>query len=167
VKKIPTIFQRNHETDHLVRDEIVPGCEWVFEREGVATIKWDGTACLIRDGKLFKRYELKKGKTPKPGFEPAQEADPITGDIPGWIPVGDESDSQYHREAFAAARGTWPDGTYELIGPKIQGNPHGVDSHMFKAHGDTIINGRYLVRTFEGLRDYLQQHEIEGIVSST
>ena len=65
MKKIKTLFCRNYETDRLVRDELVPGTEWVVAGEGVALRKYDGTCCLIKDGKFYKRYELKAGKTRK------------------------------------------------------------------------------------------------------
>jgi hypothetical protein len=38
MKKIISLFARNYETDHLVRDEIVAGAEWVVAGEGFATI---------------------------------------------------------------------------------------------------------------------------------
>ena len=44
MKKIISLFQRNYEGDRLVRDELVPGAEWVAAGEGVATRKWDGTS---------------------------------------------------------------------------------------------------------------------------
>jgi hypothetical protein len=48
MRKIATLFQRNYETDRLVRDEVVPGAEWVLGGEGVATRKFDGRCCLVR-----------------------------------------------------------------------------------------------------------------------
>jgi hypothetical protein len=35
-----------------------PGCQWVFDGEGVATRKYDGACCMVRDSKLYKRREL-------------------------------------------------------------------------------------------------------------
>ena len=64
MKKIISLFQRNYDGDRLVRDELVPGAEWVAAGEGKATRKWDGTCCMVRDGVLFKRYDAKAGKTP-------------------------------------------------------------------------------------------------------
>jgi len=52
MQKIITVFQRNYDTDRLVRDEVVPGAEWVLAGEGIATRKWDGTCCMLREGKL-------------------------------------------------------------------------------------------------------------------
>lgn len=36
MKKTIGLFQRNYDGDRLVRDEIVPGAEWVAAGEGVA-----------------------------------------------------------------------------------------------------------------------------------
>jgi hypothetical protein len=164
MKKIISLFARNYEGDRLVRDEIVPGAEWVIAGEGVPTRKYDGTACMIRDGKLYKRYDAKQGKTPPAGFEPAQEApDAKTGHWPGWLPVGDGPDDRWHREALAYAGETLPDGTYELIGPRVQGNPERVERHMLIPHGTTILPD-VQPRTFASLRAFLAEQDIEGIV---
>ena len=42
MRKIITLFQRNYDGDRLVRDEVVPGAEWVLAGEGAPTRKWDG-----------------------------------------------------------------------------------------------------------------------------
>ena len=42
MKKIISLYQRNYNGDRQVRDEVVPGAEWVIAGEGVATRKWDG-----------------------------------------------------------------------------------------------------------------------------
>lgn len=165
MKKIISLFQRNYHSDRLVRDELVPGAEWVAAGEGVATRKFDGTCCLWRDGKLYKRYELKAGKTAPQGFEPAQNADGVTGDIPGWVPVGDGWDDRWHREALSAVTaigGTLEEGTYELCGPKIQKNPEGYFCHVLIRHGVEILED--CPRTFDALREYLRDRDIEGIV---
>ena len=100
MKKIIRLFQRNYETDRLVRDEVVPGAEWVLAVEGQATAKLDGTCCLVRDGKLYKRYEVKPGGSPPANFESANDVDEVTGKQQGWVPVGDRPDDRWHREAF-------------------------------------------------------------------
>ena len=160
MKKTVSLFQRNYDGDRLVRDEIVPGAEWVAAGEGVATRKHDGTCCMVRDGKLFKRYDAKAGKAPPAGFEPAQsEPDAATGHWPGWIGVGDGPDDTRHREAFVTSLG---DGTYELCGPKVQSNPERFESHVLVLHGCEELTDA--PRTFEALREYLRTHDIEGIV---
>ena len=50
MKKIPSLFCRNYDGDRLVRDEVVPGCEWVLRGEGRPTEKVDGTALGFWDG---------------------------------------------------------------------------------------------------------------------
>src|SRR3990172_1795141 len=138
VKKIISLFQRNYDGDRLVRDEIVPGGEWVIEGEGIATRKYDGTACMVKDGVLYKRYDAKSGKQPPHGFLPAQAApDVITGHWPGWIEVGNGGEDKWHREAIGKSwpKCDMPDGTYELLGPKIQGNPEKFEIHQLVPHG--------------------------------
>jgi hypothetical protein len=160
MKKIISLFKRNYDGDHLVRNEVIPGAEWVVNGEGIATRKWDGTCCMVRDGKLYKRYDVKKGRTVPANFEPAQEADPVTGHWPGWVPVGDGPEDKYFREAFALA--DHADGTYELCGPKVNGNPEGFSGHILVHHSISKLYD--CPRDFDGLREYLSKTNIEGIV---
>ena len=162
MRKIITLFQRNYDGDRLVRDEVTPGADWVIAGEGTPTRKWDGTACMVSGGTLYKRYDAKAGRTPPEGFEPAQEdADAVTGHLPGWLPVGDGPEDRWHREAFAAA-GAVPDGTYELVGPKVQGNPERLEQHVLIPHGNEVLAD--VPRDFAGLKAYLAKRDIEGIV---
>lgn len=163
MRKMLSLFQRNYDGDRLVRNEVVPGAEWVLAGEGVPTRKWDGTCCLVRDGKLYKRYDAKHGKTPPSGFEPAQEPDPVTGHWPGWLAVGDGPEDRWHREGWAEAGGsTIANGTYELIGPKVQGNPDAWEFHFLMPHGAFHLLDA--PRDFDGLRSYLASRPFEGIV---
>lgn len=159
MKKIISLFQRNYEGDRLVRNEVVPGAEWVLKGEGIATRKYDGTCCMVKNGNLYRRYELKKGKTSPEGFEAAQEPDKVTGDVPGWVPVGNGPSDIYHREAF---KGDEIDGTYELCGPKIQKNPEGFDKHILIPHDFAEILDA--PRTYDEIRKWLEGKNIEGIV---
>jgi len=172
MKKIITLFQRNYDGDRLVRNEVVPGAEWVLAGEGSALRKIDGTCCLVRAGVLYKRYDLKakKGRHEQPhGWEPAQpDPDPVTTSWPGWIAVGDGTEDRWHREAWAnilRENGSNPpgDGTYELVGPKVQGNPEGYAQHLLIPH---IATGLLTdaPRDFDGLREYFASRDIEGIV---
>ncbi len=169
MKKVISLFQRNYEGNRLVRDEVVPGAEWVLAGQGIATRKYDGTCCMIRDGKLHKRYELKQGRQAPAGFEPAQEPDSVTGDVPGWVPVGDGKEDQWHREAFGrwqARNSDQPDEfdgyTFELVGPKIQGNPEQFQHHTLLLHGDTPLPDA--PRDYKGLQGYFIDYGYEGIV---
>lgn len=164
MKKIISLFQRNYDGDRLVRNEVVPGAEWVVAGEGIATRKYDGTCCMVRDGKLYKRYDAKQGKTPPAGFEPAQDCDPVTGHMPGWIAVGVGPEDRWFREAFGPyeAHPVAPDGTYELIGPKINNNPERYENHTLITHGfEQFLD---CPRDFDGIRAFLESHDIEGIV---
>lgn len=164
MKKIISLFQRNYDGDRLVRDEVVLGAEWVLAGEGVATRKFDGTCCRVLNARLYKRYDAKRGKQPPVGFEPAQEPDSQTGHWPGWLPVGGNPEDCWHREAWAeaASHGGVPNGTYELCGPKVQGNPERYAKHILVPHGAAPLYDA--PRDFAGLRTYFEAHDIEGIV---
>lgn len=178
MKKIPTVFERDWDGDRS-RVIDVPNVEadWVFAGEGVATRKYDGTSCLVRDGRLYKRHEVKPGKDVPDGFETVDSRNDNEGRVilTGWAPVGNGPEDKWHREALAsltAGIGTdghlvGADGTYELLGPKIQKNPEGWETHILLRHADA---DRYIVpRTFAGIRDLLTEliengEGIEGFV---
>lgn len=164
VKKIISLFQRDYWSGgQLVYNEIVPGAEWVANGEGVATEKFDGTACMVRDGVLWKRYDCKRGRTPPTGWEPCEAApNEHTGHWPGWVRVGDGPADRWHRETYATYTSGLPDGTYELVGPQINGNPHNIRERIFLRHGSIKFDDA--PRDFDGVRDFLQSREIEGIV---
>ena len=161
MKKIISLFKRDYEGTRLVFDELVPGAEWVTNGEGVATIKIDGTSCLVRDGKIYRRYDAKNGKTPPVGFEPAQDPDPVTGHWPGWLLVGDKPEDKYHREAFNGFLGE--NGTYELVGPKVQGNPYNLNNHILVKHGEWLFDDQP-PRSFDALKLWFENNHVEGIV---
>jgi hypothetical protein len=163
MKKIPTVFVRDFETKPFtITPEVTPGCEWVLAGEGRATRKWDGTCVRVLDGKLYARYDAKHGKTPPEGFEPAQpEADPETGHWPGWLLITDQPQYKWHRDA------TMPSGagTYELVGPKINGNPEKTDEHLFLEHGGLAFPYFQTVEpSLDGLKAFLTEHPMEGLV---
>lgn len=167
MKKTPSLFVREYHGRRQLLDRIVPGSEWVLNGEGTATRKYDGTCCLVEGGRLFKRYDARQGRTPPAEFIPAQpDADPVTGHWPGWVPVLEtDPASRWHREAWRHCPGL-PDGTYELIGPKVQGGRepdlHGGE-HILLRHGAHPLSDA--PRDFEGLRTYLEARpDWEGIV---
>lgn len=163
MKKIPTIFERDWNGDRSrVLDKPHPDCAWVFAGEGIATRKVDGTSCMVRGGRLFKRHAVRLGKARPVGFE-AVDHDDETGTLVGWVPVGDGPEDRWHREAFE--EGDWADGTYELVGPKVQGNPEGYTHHALVFHGDEPAGPIHGIPTsFAELRDCLAANDIEGIV---
>jgi hypothetical protein len=56
--------------------------------------------------------------------------------------------------------------TCELIGPKLQGNPHGVAEHCFAIHGDFIIDE--ISMDIDKIKTFLREDPVgrlyEGIV---
>ncbi len=164
MKKIPSLFERDWENDRSrVTREVTPEGWWVAAGYGTPTRKRDGTACMVRDGRLFKRYDAKQGKVPPAGFEPCQDPDTITGHWPGWVPVGEGGEDKHFRAAWDGCLGELSDGTYELCGPKIGGNPEGLEQLTFYRHGDEVLPAD-TPRDYDGLRAFFETHAIEGIV---
>lgn len=162
MRKIPTIFVRDMSNMALVTSIWAPECDWVKDGEGRATAKLDGTSCLLRDGILYKRHTLKGGGIDRPdGFETV-DID-ANGKRVGWVPVGNGTEDQWHREALAQAKGELPDGTYELMGPKVQGNRHNLHAHTLLVHG--AIELEEAPRDFNALKEWLTlRPALEGIV---
>jgi hypothetical protein len=128
MKKIPTLFKRDFTNNGVIIPEYNDGTEWVVKGEGVATRKYDGTSVLIRDGKMYKRFELRPGNVAPTDFEQVDH-DETTGRSVGWVQVGWGSEDKWLREAISGGdpdKVNLPDGTYELLGPKVQGNPEKV-----------------------------------------
>lgn len=149
-----------------VYDEVNPGCEWVLQGEGKATIKWDGTACAVIGGELFKRFA--KGPTSElPVGAICCNDDPERSKRHYWVPITTHASDQWHREPWnkvdAVTRSIlMPDGTYELVGPKVNGNKHKFGHHHFRRHDEYVLEN--VPRTFEGMKAYMQDFNYEGIV---
>lgn len=190
MKKIPTLFERVYENHKIV--DILPnvtkGMEWVLEGKGIATLKVDGSCCAIINGEFYKRYDAKRGKPiPEGAIKCQEEADPITGHLPCWVKVDENKpEDKWFIEAYKTtiesgkiettngglASGkisehrefVYPklqDGTYEAIGVHFQGNPYNLQCDTIVKHGIITIN---VERTFDGIKKYLSEHYIEGIV---
>lgn len=158
MKKIPTLFKRDFDGNpRYVTPEITPGCEWVLIGEGTPTVKYDGT-CVQLDvgGQWWARREVKATKQPPPGWV-MTETDAETGKSVGWEPIEQSGFARWHAEAVAnEPQREWIEGTYELCGPKVNGNPHGYDRHELVRHADAERVGRMTIAprmlNFEGLR---------------
>lgn len=165
MKKMKTLFKRTFEGHNVANtvNEVTEGCEWVLNGEGVATRKLDGTCCLVKGGKIFARFDYKKGRKLPDGAIPCQEKpDDITGHFPHWVEVKDQPQYKWHKRAFEKTNGL-EDGTYELIGEHFQDNPEQVkQGDILVKHGSIVLDN--VPRTFEGIKEYLRTHEIEGIV---
>jgi hypothetical protein len=160
MRKIPTLFVRDPADLRLVTREVHPDCGWVLDGEGVPTRKYDGTCVLLdEDGEWWARREVKPGR-PAPAGYVVVETDPNTVKTVGWEPLA--------RSAFAmfwvqARTGQFKAGTYELCGPKVNGNPEGYDRHTLVSHDDAEMFDAVPLN-FDGLRDWLLGHSYEGIV---
>ena len=166
MKKIPTLFEREFENHKVcgIRNAVTPGLEWVLAGEGTATIKIDGSCCAIIDGVFYKRYDAKRGKNPPEGAIPCCDPDPVTGHWPHWLKVSEtDNANRWLLEAYRNSNGdNLDDGTYEAIGPHFQANPYNLNHDVIERHGIRILHD--VPRTFEGIREYLSSHNIEGIV---
>lgn len=165
MKKMKTLFKRqfeNHEIEKCL-DEVEPECQWVLAGEGWATEKMDGACCLIQDGKIYRRYDYKQGRILPQGAIPCQDKpDPITGHFPHWVLcTEDDGNSKYYLEAFNKQK-ELEDGTYELIGKHINANPYNLEEDILVKHGANIFEN--VPRNYEGIKHFLKEHYIEGIV---
>lgn len=168
MKKISTLFKKDLLNLALVINEVNPENEWVYEGYAIPTRKYDGTAVSIIDGELYKRYDVKKGRSVPDGAIPCQEADEITGHHPHWVKCDNsKNEDKYFFEgynSFVEISGRPKDGTYELIGERIQGNPEGIEGHHLVLHGAWILGINNF--EFDNIKAYLSDPEtdIEGIV---
>lgn len=166
MKKIPTLFKREFENHRVVKilPEVTEGFEWVLNGEGEATLKWDGSCCSIINGKLYKRYDAKKGKKPPNGAIPCCDPDPITGHWPHWIEVDENNPAdKWFVEAFNHLTPLCrKEATYEAIGIHFNGNPYNLKKDYLIRHGTDLLLD--CPRTFDGIKEYLMKSNIEGIV---
>lgn len=168
MQKIISLFKRKYDGGpRHVFNEVVDGAEWVALGEGIATRKHDGTCCMVRSNVLYRRYTLKEGRVEPLGFEPVTQMDEQTGKQEGWVPVGDSQADKWHRQAWHIEKDHMADGTYELCGPKVQGNPERLHTHRLIEHG--VIEMVGFPRTFGEIKRwfYDMRHDplnVEGVV---
>lgn len=171
MRKITTLFKKDPNDLSRVIDEINPENEWALT-EGVATRKFDGTAAAIINGELYKRYDVKKGKQVPANAIPCQEPDAITGHWPHWVKCDrNNKEDKWFWEGFDNAGlhdlggdTLLRDGTYELCGPKVQGNPEEFDKHVLVEHGTFLIHIPNDLINYKGLKFLLGSLPVEGIV---
>ena len=75
-----------------------------------------------------------------------------------------------HQEAPVLEKADHPpdltraDWTYELVGPKVQGNPYGLDRHFLRPHGYDLTEGLSAPTDFDGIAAWLGSKAHEGVV---
>lgn len=135
MRKIPTLFVRDPEDMRYLTREVHPDCQWVLDGEGTPTRKYDGT-CVLFDAEAnwWARREVKPGRDWPAGFMQA-DYDDVTDKTVGWMPI--DADWQFFKmlhEALGSHSDLSKPGTYELCGPKINGNPEGFELHTLIRH---------------------------------
>lgn len=179
MKKIECVFVRKYicETPYkisdekfkgskyLAIDEVNPGCEWVLKGEGIATIKYDGTAVMIDEElNCYQRFQAKPGKNqsiPDGAILVDEKSDRTLY----WVPATDK----WIKEAYAGCVYLVRPGTFEAIGPMINGNRHKEEKHTLKMHGNIGSHVPLEDLSYKGIRDFLKvwktaDYFYEGIV---
>jgi hypothetical protein len=168
MRKIPTLFVRDPDDMRHVLPEVHPDCGWVLAGEGVATRKYDGTCVMFDDdGRWWARREVKPGKATPAGFVEVDH-DPATEKRVGWEPAEQSGwwrwlqDALLRRNVFDFQE----PGTYELCGPKVNGDPERLGEHFLIRHADAQTFGvsleneglsaeRFALAAHAALRDLL------------
>lgn len=87
----------------------------------------------------------------------------------GWEPIAQSAFTKWHTKALdrLPLEGLSP-GTYELIGPKINGNPEKADHHRLVRHEHAAVIDMPGTLSFDTLRDLfattLAPRGLEGVV---
>ncbi len=186
MRKIPTVFRRDPDNPVLITREVHPDCRWVLDGEGTPTRKYDGT-CMgyfpavngeVRihkgigsseltgrndiTGVWLARREVKPGQKLPDEFL-LEETDETTSKSVGWVPADESPFHRYFCEALPQLGFSPCFGTYELCGPKINGNPEHFGMHSLVRHHDAEkLKG--VPTDFDGLMSWLPRRTIEGIV---
>lgn len=180
MKKIPTILPKDpNDLGLVISGPLMEGIKY-FQ------LKIDGTSSLIKEGIPYGRYDAKLIKSKKgkktyltkeevsknlpAGAIPCQEPDEKSGHWPHWIPLLKENPEQkYMLEAFTELENKI-DGTYETIGPKIQGNPHNEEKHIMVPHFSDKL--RFAVdfekmneNPYEYFKEVFKDFSFEGLVA--
>jgi hypothetical protein len=166
VKKIPTMFVRDWDGDRrYVLPEVTEGCQWVIAGEGTPTRKYDGTCVMFDGDRWWARREVKPGKA-APAYFVEVEHDDETAKTVGWEPVEQSGFAKLHAQAVAETQrdaAAWLPGTYELCGPKVNGNPEGYRTHRLVRHAEAERLDD-APRDFDALAAWLHSRPYEGVV---
>lgn len=178
MKKLKTILPKDpKDLGRVIEGELMEGISYF-------KLKIDGTACMLKDGKPYCRYDAKlfkknkgkvvtyskeevKSKLPE-GALACQEPDDKSGHWPHWIPCLEDNPQHKHIwEGFHNTLGKI-DGTYECIGPKIQGNPHNEVKHVWINHNSEAL--RFLVwgwreNPHKFFKNLFKNFHFEGLVA--
>lgn len=174
MRKIPTLFVRDPDNMRYVLPEVHPDCGWVLAGEGIATRKYDGTCVMLDDaGVWWARREVKPGKTAPVGWLEV-DYDPVTEKRVGWEPAENSGWARWLQDALDHDQHSRPltQGTYELCGPKVNGNPEGYEHHVIVWHaGAQAMHEQGIARgwanaaeAYADLANIVPRLGVEGIV---
>lgn len=170
--KIPNLF---------VTDPAAPGgepmvnpeCKWVMDGEGIATRMYDGV-CVLFDGRYWwARCTVPVAEKGPAGFLPIEHQEEPDQWI-GWEPMSGSRHLAAHSEAVepllqfgGVIKQPVPTGTYELVGPTINGNPEHAQYHRLEKHANAEQFDLGAPPSYEVICEYalgLLEEGIEGIV---
>jgi hypothetical protein len=142
MQKIPLLFKTDEQRKYVIPEVNV---EAVFEEPTIAHRKYDGT-CMYFDGiDWFARRQVKNYSNGINALDfEMVEYDSITDKAFGWEPVARSPFFKAWQEAMIkqpldcdildTRDGMYEPGTYELLGPKINGNPEQIKGHRLMPH---------------------------------
>ena len=185
MKKIPTVFVREfsgHKITAIKPEFTSKEVEEAF-LFGTPTLKVDGAACMLKDGKLYRRFDFGKAKkvpVDRPVIFCQEKPDEITGHFPAWLLCShsDPADKwffkayeHYFSEWEPTAQFPSLNGTYEAIGPHFQGNPYHLEEDTLHRHGSIELDGyfplddahREVLRIVGELPNKQYVHSFEGV----
>src|SRR5574343_275568 len=175
MKKISTLIIINYINNVAYpTDEIAHKNQWVIDdKENViATQKFDGIACAIINGELYKRQDVRKGKKIPENSIPCQDKpDETTGHFPHWVKCDKnlKSDKLFF-EGFDNLVNK-QDGTYELCGEQISTERFVQNYNVEKIIGHKLIkHGSVELKiddwSINGFKEFLskKENDLEGIV---
>jgi len=179
MKKMPTLFKKDPNDLGRVINEIHPDSGWVISepRSVTVTQKYDGTAAYIFEGDIYKRFDAKPGRKIPFGAIPCQkEPDPNSNHWPHWIKCDpDKNEDRYFFEGLSALKNQrlydvpsdYFDGTYELVGPKVNANPEKVNYHLLLKHRWETCQRRYgVLIILELIQELIENESPEDLFNS-
>jgi hypothetical protein len=180
MQKIPLLFKTDEQRKYVIPQVNVSA---VFKETTIAHRKYDGTCLMLDDEGWWARRQIKLfDKTPE-GFQ-LVEVDHNTNKGFGWEPLSKSPFHKFWQEAHELhpldcdyldmRDGEYENGTYELIGPKINGNPEKLKWHRLVPHnraeqlGDIQMLELHLVQdpeqAYAELKRVLFYLPVEGVV---
>jgi hypothetical protein len=144
--------------------------DWVFtDPTTVAYRKLDGASAAIINGKVYYRYMSRQRKNtpaqiPVDGIPAQPNIDEATQTHPYWVPAEAKGNGKHHYDAFIN-QPNLPDGTYELIGPSINGNAeHAVTNILVPHNANKLLVKLPTELTRESLKQLIMSQPWEGLV---